>query len=103
MFVGDFDGAGPVVGPVQFIDGAATAATAPSGLSYPPADVATKLSFSNNGGASYGYTPTPDAGTGCDPLVTHFKISFNKPADIFAGSNGTNHPTFTLMFRARIK
>jgi uncharacterized repeat protein (TIGR01451 family) len=102
LFVSDINGAGS--GPVQFVDGAT-----PSGLSYSFVSLGSatdKLAFSNDGGTTYSYVPTPD-GNGCDPAVTHFKVLFgNKtvlPYDIFTGSNGINHPSFTLLFQTRVK
>ncbi|MBC7945306.1 MAG: DUF11 domain-containing protein [Burkholderiales bacterium] len=84
LFVGDFGSVGS--GPVAFTNGAPS-----SGLTYIRA---TDLSFSNDGGASYTYTPTANA-NGVDPAVTHVRIN---PKGVFnAGSN------FTLTFRIRIE
>lgn len=106
MYVNDINGVGS--GPVRFIDGANTATTAPSGLGYSFAglgDSGDKLTFSSDG-TTFNYTPTAD-GNGCDPAVKKFKVSFDNktvlPYDIFAGTDGTHNPTFTLLFRARIK
>ncbi len=95
LFVGDINGAGS--GPVLFTDGATA-----SGLSYGFASLASavdNLSFSNNGAASYVYSPTADANQ-CDATVTHLKISLG---GIFGASNGTSNPSFTVKFRIRVK
>ncbi len=67
-FVGDIAGAGS--GPVAF-----TALT--SGLTYTFTSLASTtddVSFSNDGGTTYSYTPTPNA-NGVDPAVTHIRIN----------------------------
>ncbi|MDO8445857.1 MAG: ice-binding family protein [Deltaproteobacteria bacterium] len=95
LFVGDINGAGS--GPVLFTDGATA-----SGLSYSftnLASAADNLSFSNNGATSYVYSPTADANQ-CDASVTHLKISLG---GIFSASDGTNHPSFSIKFRVRVK
>lgn len=95
LFVDDINGAGS--GPVLFIDGATA-----SGLSYNFISLASatdNLSFSNNGAISYVYSPIIDANQ-CDTTVTHLKISLN---GIFSASNGTNHPSFIVKFRVRVK
>ncbi|MDQ3195170.1 MAG: hypothetical protein M3Q32_02020 [Pseudomonadota bacterium] len=90
LFVGDFGGAGS--GSVAFTDGAPA-----SGLGYTFTSLASgadDVGFSNNGGATFTYTPAPDI-NGVDPAVTHVRIN---PKGVFnAGSN------FTLMFRIRIE
>lgn len=95
IYVGDFAGVGS--GPVIFQDGSPS-----SGLSYSFVSLSNtgdNLSFSNNGGISYGYTPIPDA-DGFDVNVTHVRVN---PVGIFAASDGFNHPAFTISFRARVK
>ena len=89
LYVGDLGGGGS--GPVSFTNGPPS-----SGLTY---TAATDLSFSINGGASWGYTPVPDA-NGYDSLVTHLRIA---PKGTFAGSTGSGDPRFSYTFRAKNK
>ena len=90
----DIAGAGS--GPVQFTNGATA-----SGLTYTftalnaPAD---DVSFSNDGGILWNYTPIPDA-NGCDGGVTHVRIN---PKGTFVADSGTPDPSFTLRFRVCI-
>lgn len=95
LYVGDINGAG--TGPVLFTDGAVA-----SGLSYSfitLASAADSVSFSNNGGASYVYTPVPDVNL-TDVNVTNLKISLT---GILSGASGGNNPSFNLKFRVRVK
>jgi uncharacterized repeat protein (TIGR01451 family) len=95
LFVGDAGAAGS--GPVVFTDGAT-----PSGLSYSFVSLASttdSIAFSNNGGASYAYTPVPDA-SGYDANVTNIKITM---AGTLAGASGASNPSFTLQYRMQIK
>ncbi|MBI5888143.1 MAG: DUF11 domain-containing protein [Deltaproteobacteria bacterium] len=95
LFVGDINGAG--TGPVLFTDGAVA-----SGLSYgfiTLASAADNVSFSNNGGATYVYTPVPDANL-VDVNVTNLKISLT---GILSGASGGNNPSFNVKFRVRVK
>jgi len=90
LFVGDMGVAGS--GPVAFTNGVPT-----SGLTYTfisLASAADDVSFSNNGGTSFVYTPTPNA-NGVDPTVTHIRIN---PKGIFLPTSN-----FQLQFRVRIK
>ena len=77
---GDIDSAGPLTTNFEFVPGA-------SGLTF----AAGNLSYSNNGGASYAYTPA----AGYDPLVTAIRLN---PQGVMAANS-----SFTLRFRARIK
>jgi uncharacterized repeat protein (TIGR01451 family) len=77
---GDIDDAGPLTTNFEFVPGA-------SGLTF----AAGNLTYSNNGGTSYGYTPA----AGYDPLVTAIRL--NPQGSMAANSS------FTLRFRARIK
>jgi uncharacterized repeat protein (TIGR01451 family) len=91
LWVGDYAGAG--TGPVLFIDGAPS-----SGLAYAFTSLSSAtddISFSSDGGATWGYTPTPDA-NGCDPAVTDIRIN---PKGVFNG----NSAQFTLKFRVRVQ
>jgi hypothetical protein len=94
LFVGDLGGAGS--GPVSFVDGAPS-----SGLSYSfmsLASAADDVSFSNNGGASFVYTPVPDA-NGVDSTVTHIRIN---PKGTMNAAGGGN-PNFSIVFRVRVE
>lgn len=95
LFVNDIGGVGS--GPVLFTDGAPS-----SGLTYTFSGLgsgADSLSFSNDGGASFTYTPTPDV-NGCDPGVTDVRISLG---GAFTFSAGLPRPSFSLQFRIRVK
>ena len=91
MVVADI--AGVASGPVRFVDG-----TPSSGLTYTFSGLASTtddVDFSDDGGASWTYVPTPDAG-GRDPAVTDIRIN---PKGEFAGNNAQ----FTLRFRVVIQ
>jgi parallel beta-helix repeat protein len=93
--VADIGAAGS--GPVGFIDGATA-----SGLSYTFASLASAaddVSFSNDGGATWTYTPTPGA-DGCDAAVTNVRIN---PKGTFAADSGTPDPSFTLRYRVCVE
>ncbi|MFH1864931.1 MAG: hypothetical protein ABIK85_03535 [Candidatus Eisenbacteria bacterium] len=95
LFVGDIDGPGS--GPVLFQDGAT-----PSGLAYEFTSLSSTtddIDFSDDDGVSYVYVPTPD-GDGCDDTVTHLRVG---PGGAFAGSDGMNHPSFSLLLRVRVR
>ncbi len=80
FFNGDIDDAGPITTNFEFVPGT-------SGLTFAPAN----LTYSNNGGASYAYTPA----AGYDPLVTAIRLN---PQGTMAANS-----SFTVRFRARIK
>lgn len=87
LFVGTY---APGPGPVGF-----TAGT--SGLTYSftsLSNAADDLSFSNNGGTSWTYTPVADA-NGVDANVTHIRV--NPKGSMTPGSS------FTINLRARVK
>ena len=93
LFVGNLGGAGS--GPVAFTDGSPS-----SGLTYTYTSLVSttdSLSFSNNGGASYAYVPSPDV-DGYDAAVTHFRVV---PSGTMAGAGGSN-TSFQLRFRMRL-
>lgn len=95
LFVGDLGGPGS--GPVAFTDGAVA-----SGLSYSFLGLgsgADSIAFSNDGGATWTYTPTPDA-DGYDVNVTNIRVS---PSGTFNAAAGPNQPSFNLQFRVRVK
>jgi len=95
LYVGDIDSAGS--GPVYFIDGPTSSGLnfSFSGLNSPTDDVA----FSNDGGVSFNYIPSPDP-DGYDSNITNIMIN---PKGVFSGAIGGNIPSFSLMFRARIR
>lgn len=76
----DFDDGGPILTSFEFVPGT-------TGLSMAAADI----SFSSNGGASYGYAPAP----GYDAAIN--AIQLNPKGQMAANSS------FTVRFRARIK
>ena len=91
-YVGDLAGAGPVV----FTDGG-VAGIGGSGLTYTYTSLASttdSLSFSNDGGVTWTYVPTPDT-DGYDAAVTNIRVS---PSSNFAASG-----SFTLRLRIRVK
>ncbi|MGB7738452.1 MAG: hypothetical protein WBM03_05010, partial [Steroidobacteraceae bacterium] len=88
LFVNNLGGAGS--GPVAF-----TALT--SGLTYTFTSLASAtddVSFSNDGGTTYVYTPTPNA-AGVDPAVTHIRIN---PKGTFAAASSCQ-----LQLRVRVE
>ena len=94
LFVNDLGGAGS--GPVAFIDGATA-----SGLSYTFTALgngADDLEFSDDSGATWTYTPTPDV-DGFDAAVTNIRVN---PKGIFAAA-GAGNPSFSLIFRVRLQ
>ncbi|MEA3052932.1 MAG: trimeric autotransporter adhesin [Sphingomonadales bacterium] len=95
LYVGDLGAAGS--GPVAFAQGSPS-----SGLTYSYASLSSTvddLSFSNNGGSSFAYSPTPDA-NGYDNAVTHIRVT---PRGTFAGATGSGSPSFTISYRVRVK
>lgn len=87
------DIAGANSGPVLFTDGAPS-----SGLSYSFSALSSgtdDVAFSSDGGATWTYTPVPDA-EGFDAGVNAIRIN---PQGAFAGNNAQ----FTLRFRVRIQ
>ncbi len=94
MLVTDIAGAGS--GPVEFADGAPS-----SGLTYTfvaLGDVTDDLYFSDDGGATFGYTPSPNA-QGCDPAVTNIQI---RPKGTLAGDAGAGAPNADFSFHALV-
>lgn len=80
FFNGDIDGGGPLTTNFEFVPGT-------SGLTFAPGN----LTYSNNGGTSYAYTPV----AGYDAAVNAIRL--NPQGSMAANSS------FTLRFRARIK
>ena len=94
LFIGDLGVAGS--GPVKFTHG-----TPISGLSYTLTSLASAtddVSFSNNSGASYLYTPVNTGGF--DAIVTNISIN---PKSAFACSTTGNTPTAQFEFDVGIK
>ena len=90
------DAAGPGSGPVVFQDGIPA-----SGLSYSFVSLGSTtddLEFSDDGGLSFNYTPTPNA-SGCDVAITHIQIN---PTGIFAADTGGGSPQASFEFGAVI-
>jgi uncharacterized repeat protein (TIGR01451 family) len=88
LFVGDLGGPGS--GPVAF-------AALGSGLTYAFSSLASAtddIGFSSDGGASYNYTPTPNA-NGVDPAVTHIRINPKGPFNAASSCQ--------LQFRVRVE
>jgi uncharacterized repeat protein (TIGR01451 family)/fimbrial isopeptide formation D2 family protein len=56
------------------------------------------VSYSNDGGATYNYTPVDD-GTGHDPAVTNFRILMNGVMN----ANQLNNPSFSLQYQVQVK
>jgi hypothetical protein len=88
LFVGNIPGG---TGPILFVNGAPS-----SGLTYTFTSLASTtddVEFSNNGGSTWTYVPTPDA-NGIDATVTHMRI---KPKGSMAAGS-----SFSLMFGYRV-
>jgi uncharacterized repeat protein (TIGR01451 family) len=95
VFVNDINSVGS--GPLLFMDGPAV-----SGLSYSINSLASttdNISFSNDNGASFVYTPIPSVG-GYDSAITDIKVSLS---GAFKASSGTPHPSFSISFRVRVQ
>jgi len=84
-------------GPVAFAQGATA-----SGLTYVFTSLGSTtddIVFSNDGGATFAYTPTAGA-DGCDPAVTHLRIN---PKGVFVADTATPDPSAQLRFRICVK
>lgn len=95
MYVGDLGVTGS--GPIIFTDGATS-----SGLTYnfiSLGNTNSGLKFSNNGGSTWTYVPTPDA-NGYDANVTNIKVTMNGTMN---ASNFTNNPSFSIKFKVKIQ
>ena len=95
LYVNDLGSAGS--GPLTFAQG-----TPSSSLTYTYTSLASTtddVSFSNDNGATYAYTPVPDA-NGYDAAVTHIKVA---PKGTFAGAGSSGSPNFTLSYRFKVK
>jgi uncharacterized repeat protein (TIGR01451 family) len=96
LFVGDLGVTGS--GPIVFVDGSPTSALTWTFTSL--ASATDDVSFSNNGGSTYAYTPVPNA-SGYDPLVTNIRLNPKGTMAAYSGSGAV--PSFDLRFRVRIK
>ena len=95
LVVADYDGLNP--GPVAFVDGPPI-----SGLSYTFTSLASTtddVAFSNDGGATYSYTPG-DVGDGTDPAVTHIQVN---PKGALAAAGVGGNPSFQILFKVRVQ
>jgi uncharacterized repeat protein (TIGR01451 family) len=100
LYVGDL-ATPPPGGPVIFLDGPDFGNPA-SNLTYTYVllnDGTDDVSFSNNGGSDYLYSPTVD-GDGCDSAVTHMRVN---PKGSMNGAAGGNNPSFQVRFRVRVE
>lgn len=94
LVVADIGAAGS--GPVRFTNGATS-----SGLTYTFTSLGSAtddVAFSNDGGATWTYTPAPD-GNGCDANVTDIRVV---PQGTFAGAAGTS-PSCTIVYRCQVQ
>ena len=95
LFAGDLGGGGS--GPVSFTDGIPSSA-----LTYTFTSLGSgtdDLDFSNDGGSSWTYVPTPD-GDGYDTAVTHIRI---RPQGTFAPESGGQSASFRIGYRVRVR
>ena len=93
--VADFSGA--TAGPVLFSEGSPA-----SGLSYAFTSLVSAtddVSFSNDNGASYNYSPVAGA-NGADTNVTHIRIT---PGNEFQGESGGGNPSATFSFKTVVQ
>jgi uncharacterized repeat protein (TIGR01451 family) len=97
LYVGDVGGVGS--GPVAFTQGSPTSALTYSFTSL--ASTTDDVSFSNDGGATFTYTPVPN-GSGVDAAVTHIRIN-PKGAMAADAVAGPPSPNFTVSFRVRVE
>jgi hypothetical protein len=83
-------------GPVGFLNGSPASGVT---WTYSALNSATDdIEFSSDGGASWGYTPTPNT-SGFDPAVTHIRL---RPDGTLAANSGAGDPWFELRFRVRV-
>ncbi|HIO92061.1 MAG TPA: hypothetical protein EYG68_04360 [Leucothrix mucor] len=93
LYVNDINAGG---GPVNFSDGAIA-----SGLAYNFINLSSNtdsVSFSNDGGTSYNYTPIADA-DGVDSNVTHIKII---PTGQLSANTAAGTPSCQIQFRVQV-
>lgn len=90
------DAGSPGSGPIAFLQGSPS-----SGLSFTFSSLASNaddVEFSNDGGNTWSYTPTPNA-SGFDPAVTHVRIHLRGS---MAANTGGGDPHFELRWRVRV-
>ncbi|HFC92742.1 MAG TPA: hypothetical protein ENJ51_08005 [Leucothrix mucor] len=95
LYVADIASAGS--GPVKFNNGVVA-----SGLSYNFLSLGSNtdnISFSNDGGASFNYTPVADA-DGVDTNVTNIKVT---PSGQFSAKTAADAPAFQVRFRVLLR
>jgi hypothetical protein len=95
IFANDINGAGS--GPLVITEG-----TSVSGLSYAFDSLGSttdNISFSNDNGVSYAYTPIPNV-DGYDSAVTDIKVSLG---GTFNASSGAPHPSTSISFRVIVQ
>jgi trimeric autotransporter adhesin len=95
LFVGDAGATGS--GPVVFTDGSTSSALTYTFTSL--ASTTDSISFSNNAGTSFAYTPVADA-SGCDANVTNVRITLG---GTFAGKTGATSPGLSLQLLMLVK
>ncbi|WP_396588238.1 CCXG family PEP-CTERM protein [Bermanella sp. R86510] len=99
LFVNGLNGATPSTSPIIFTDGSGLQASSLSfnfnGLS----STNDSIAFSNNGGASFNYTPSADS-DGYDENITHFRL--NLPGTFKPSKDGTT-PNFTIEYQVMVK
>ncbi len=91
-------GSSPANSPIQFNNGAGPLA---SGLTLTFTSLASTtddISFSNNNGTTYSYTPVPD-GDGYDANVTNIRVT---PKGTMNADVGSGSPYFEIIFQVRI-
>lgn len=94
LYVGDMGGSGS--GPIVFANG-----TPSSGLTFTFAGLNSStddIDFSNDGGATWTYTPTANPIDGCDAAVTSIRIN---PKGTMPG-NGSGNPSFSISYRVKV-
>jgi hypothetical protein len=97
FFVGNLDGSGS---PVQFTDGTGVNTSGVSFSFLGLTSTSDSLAFSNNGGASFNYSPSDPDGDGYDPAIDAIDI---KTIGLFNPSSGANTPVFDIRFRVRVR
>ena len=90
------DIAAPGSGPVEFTDGAPSSNITYSFINL--ADATDDISFSNDGGITYTYSPIANP-AGCDPNVSHVRIN---PKGTFAADTGGGSPSAEFSFRVTV-
>lgn len=90
------DAGAPGSGPIAFVQGSPS-----SGLSFTfnsVASTADDVEFSNDGGSTWSYTPTPNA-DGYDASVTHVRVRLR---GMMSANSGSGDPSFQLRWRVRV-